>query len=686
MNIFATLFPQINLNAVCKSIQEPSKEISQQAQPLLEEQFGDAKEGLGMLAPLALCWLDISGKLYPRAPKKSVVICCADHGVAEEGVSAYPQKTTLEMAKNYTLRNGAAAAFSAFAGGSLLVANLGIAADDADIPDLFPLSIARGTKNMAKGPAMTREQALASIKTGILLAHFLIDNGCDWILPGEMGIANTTASAAIAAVCCGKTPEEVTGRGTNISDERLRKKIEVVRRALAINQPNPDDAIDILAKVGGFEFGCMAGLILGAASARKAVILDGANCAAAALLAQKLAPASISYVFASHLGTEKSHRYMLRQLGLQPFLHLALRLREAAGSAIAARIMGGFLAYWHTAREKIPADIGWYDFCKLLQQGGYCALNLEEYAHYYDDKDDDLINVFTMSDENIKLTDKTFDFYLDSMSDLDKEAMAVCKSRIDHLTKPVDSLGCLEQIACEIAGTSGAERPEKTTRRVLQIFTLQEKLSPALSLLIKACGASAGFQIYLEQVNTKQSTSAAFDFGREEGEVAAALHPILALAVDEAGPEDAPGTMAAALRQALLTENGELRYPADAFLKHVPEKYQHLVSALLGAIVAAAHNHALILLDSEGIKIIARYAVQIAPEIRSYLLPVQPELVDLNLHLPGLTAACGLQIVFASLFMLNNMKTFAETKVSIADNGPGALRQHQEKDDAAAAK
>ncbi len=677
MNIFAQLFPRINLNDICRSIQKPSTEISQKAQQLLNEQFKDAKKELGLLAPLALRWLDITGELYPKAPKKSVVICCADHGVAEEGVSAYPQKTTLEMAKNYALRNGGAAnAFATFAGSSLLVANLGIAANDADIPDLFPLSIAEGTKNMAKGSAMTREQAVASIKTGILLARFLIDNGCDWLLPGEMGIANTTASAAIAAVCCGKTPEEVTGRGTNISDERLQKKIEVVRRALTVNQPVPNDAIDILAKVGGFEFGCMAGLILGAASARKAVILDGANCAAAALLAQKLAPVSISYVFASHLGLEKSHRYMLRQLGLQPFLHLDLRLSEAAGSSLAALILGDFLTYWHMAQKEVPPEISWYDFCELLKQGGYRAFNLEEYTHYYDDKDDDLINVFAMSDENIKLTDKTFDFYLDSMPSLDKEAMAACKSRIDHLTKPVDSLGCLEQIACEIAGASGVERPGRSTRRVLQIFTLRKNLSPALSLLLKSYGASAGFQIYLEQVNTKQSTSAAFDFGREEGEVAAALHPILALAVDEANPEAAPGTMAAALRQALLTENGELRYPADAFLKHVPEKYQHLVSALLGAIIAAAHNHGLILLDSEALKIIARYAERITPEIRSYLLPVQPELVDLKLRLPGLTAACGLHIVCASLFMLNNMKTFEETKVSIAGNGPGALRQH----------
>lgn len=698
MNIFASMFPTIDLDDFPKHIHRPDTKISKRARQLLHQQFGGAETGLGKLCPMFLRWLDITGELYPKAPQMATVICCADHGVAEEGVSAYPQSTTLEMAKNYTVRNGAAAnVFSTYAGSSLLVADLGIAAAESDIPSLFPLRIAAGTKNMAKGPAMTREQAVDSIKTGLVLAKFLIDNGCDWILPGEMGIANTTASAAIAAVCCGKTPEEVTGRGTNISDERLKKKIEVVRRALEINQPDPSDAIDILAKVGGFEFGCMAGLILGAAVSKKAVILDGANCAAAALLAQKIAPASIAYVFASQLGSEKSHRCMLETLGLQPFLHLDLRLSETAGSSIAARILKDFLAYWYAAKENIPDHIiGCYDFCKFLQRGGFCELdasteanddnasvpNIEDNDLSGDDDniEDALIDIFVMPDKDIQLTDKTFDFYLKSMPELDQDAMAACQDRLDHLTKPIDSLGCLEQIACELAGCSGIKRPEKDTRCAVIIFTLREKLSPAMTLMMKTFAALTPCSVNLEQIKTEQSVMAAFNFGREEAEVLAAIAPIVTLSVDEASPEDAPGTMDALIRQTLLTDEGGLRFAEDEFLRHVPNQYQHLLSALLGAIIAAAHNHSLILLDGETTKIIARYAVKMAPEIRSYLLPLQPDLMELRLRLPGLAAACGLQIVKAALYMLNDMKTFEETKVSIASNGPGALRQNDSSD------
>lgn len=691
MNIFASMFPTIDLNDFPKHIHRPDTKISKRARLLLHQQFGDAETGLGGLTPMFLRWLDITGELYPKAPQMATVICCADHGVAEEGVSAYPQKTTLEMAKNYTVRNGAAAnVFSMYAGSSLLVADLGIAAAESDIPSLFPLRIAAGTKNMTKGPAMTREQAVASIKTGLVLAKFIIDNGCDWILPGEMGIANTTASAAIAAVCCGKTPEEVTGRGTNISDERLKKKINVVRRALEVNQPDPNDAIDILAKVGGFEFGCMAGLILGAAVSKKAVILDGANCAAAALLAQKIAPESISYVFASQLGSEKSHRYMLETLGLRPFLHLDLRLSETAGASIAALILKNFLAYWYISREKLPENIGCYDLCRVLQQGGFCELdpstegNDAEDDASISDIDDDLdednvedalIDIFVMPDKDIQLTDKTFDFYLKSMPELDKDAMAACQDRLDHLTKPIDSLGCLEQIVCELAGCSGVKRPEQDTKCAMIIFTLREKLSPALSRMLQTSAAFTRCSINLEQIKTEQSIMAAFNFGREEAEVLAAIDPIVTLSIDEVSADDAPGTMDALIRQALLTDEGELRFTEDTFLKHVPAKYQHLLSALLGAIIAAAHNHSLILLDGETAKIIARYAVKMAPEIRSYLLPLQPDLLDLRLRLPGLAAACGIQIVKAALYMLDNMKTFEETKVSIASDGPGAIRQ-----------
>ena len=651
MNLLQDRLVGLSLEDVLNKIEAPDHAISREARPLLDAYLASmeaTEEDLGQLAPLFLRWLDISGTMDPKPPRKAVVICCADHGVAAEGVSAYPQETTLEMVRNYTVRQGGAAnAFAAYAGAHLLIDDMGIAADTGDLPGLFLTRIASGTRNMAEGPAMTREQATDSIKAGLLIAKSLAEQGFDWFLPGEMGIANTTASAAITAVCCQESPEDVTGRGTNISDARLQKKVEVVRRALQVNRPDPDDAIDILAKVGGFEFGCMAGLILGAALHRKLVILDGANCGAAALLAQKLAPASIACTMASHFGSEKSHHFMLESLGLQPILHLDLRLGEAIGSSIASNILEGMIASWQALRrEESGTDSLASDHCE-------------------------------MREEEVKLTDKTFDFYLTTMPTPDREAMEACKLRIDNLTKPVDSLGCLEQIAAELAGCSGNERPNIETSRMAMIyFTAQDSVPPAMEEAMAAQAGLTGARLAIAQLAPGKSAAAAFDFGREEGERYAVMNEVIALAAID-GEGEPCGAMNRALREALLTESGALRFKGDDFLGHVPPRYQGIVSSLLGAMIAAAHNGAMIVLDSEAVQIVARYAAKIVPELRSFLLPVEPPLTGIGAQLPGLTAACGLQIIRASLFMLNEMKTFDETNVSTASDGPGAKRQHR---------
>ena len=651
MNLLQDRLVGLSLEDVLNKIEAPGHAISREARPLLDAYLASmeaTEEDLGQLAPLFLRWLDISGTMDPKPPRKAVVICCADHGVAAEGVSAYPQETTLEMVRNYTVRQGGAAnAFAAYAGAHLLIDDMGIAADTGDLPGLFLTRIASGTRNMAEGPAMTREQATDSIKVGLLIAKSLAEQGFDWFLPGEMGIANTTASAAITAVCCQESPEDVTGRGTNISDARLQKKVEVVRRALQVNRPDPDDAIDILAKVGGFEFGCMAGLILGAALHRKLVILDGANCGAAALLAQKLAPASIACTMASHFGSEKSHHFMLESLGLQPILHLDLRLGEAIGSSITSNILEGMIASWQALRrEESGTDSLASDHCE-------------------------------MREEEVKLTDKTFDFYLNTMPTPDREAMEACKLRIDNLTKPVDSLGCLEQIAAELAGCSGNERPDIETSRMAMIcFTAQDSVPPAMEETMAAQADLIGARLAIAQLSPGKRAAAAFDFGREEGERYAVMNEVIALSATD-GEGEPCGAMSSALRQALLTESGALRFRGDDFLDHVSPRYQGIVSSLLGAMIAAAHNGAMIVLDSEAVQIVARYAAKIAPELRSFLLPVEPPLTGIGAQLPGLTAVCGLQIVRASLFMLNEMKTFDETNVSTASDGPGAKRQHR---------
>ena len=304
----------------------------------------------GRLNDVLLRYINITGERHPAPPQTSVVISCADHGVAAESVSAYPPETTLNMMCNYLIaRGGAANAAANYANANLIVADLGVNTEHTDIPGLLHHSIARGTANMTKGPAMTRIQAIQSIETGIAIASDCASRGDRCILPGEMGISNTTSSASMVAAFLGLTPEEVTGRGANISDARLAHKVEIVRRALDVNRPNLHDGLDVLAKVGGFELGCIAGLILGAAARRMLVILDGANTTSAALVAHALAPNCVHYLLASHASlTEHSHPHALRHLGLTPMLRLDIRLSEAAGSSIVLRMLRQMLKVWET--------------------------------------------------------------------------------------------------------------------------------------------------------------------------------------------------------------------------------------------------------------------------------------------------------------------------------------------------
>ncbi len=595
----------------------------------------------GSLRELLLRFLAMKGTLHPAMPRCANVIACADHGVSEEAVSAYPPETTVEMMKNYLIsRGGAANAFAAFLGADLHVVDMGTLTEPGEIPGLLSHRIAKGTKNMAKGPAMTRREAEEALETGIALATRFIEEGAGCLLPGEMGISNTTASAAIVAAICHLTPEEATGRGTNISDERLARKVEVVRRALAVNEPDGEDGLDVLAKVGGFEFGCIAGLILGAAAKGCPTILDGANASAAALIAVALAPAARDYLLPSHLGGEKSHAHALKKLGLTPFLRLDLRLGEAIGSSIAAVLLHHMLAAW------------------AVVDGEPGANTMPSFV------------LKDMPPEDPKITDKTFDFYLRTMQGLDEEAMEACQKRLDNLAKPIYSLGALEEIAAETAGILGDERPITDQQAALLIFT-DKKLAAMQEALTQSFTELAEAKPCLLRLRTGRSTAAAFNFGRDVAEQISMGYPILALSFgEEMGP---------ALREALLTEKGSLRYKPDEFLAHAPAKYHPHISACMGAMIAAAHNCTLVLLDDEATAIIARYTQELCPNLQPYLLYLQPNLITADIKVPGgLTAMLGLRIVYASLYMLNKMKTFAETKVSIANDGPGAEKQVKE--------
>ena len=634
------------LQKTVAAIEPANHELAQKAAAHLAAVLEGDEDSLGRFKDLLLRYLAITGEMHPANPDKCTVICCASHGVAMEAVSAYPEETTLQMTKSYLIGQGAAAnAFAAFADSEIFVADFGIKADNIDIPGLLDCRIGNGTNNIAQGPAMSQEQAIAALETGIELAEKLVSEGFDCLLPGERGIANTTISAAITAAICEKNAAEVTGRGTNISNERLAKKTSIVEKAIQLNQPDGTDGLDVLAKVGGFEFGAIAGLMLGFAAHKKAVILDGSNCAAAALIAQSLAPDCVDYFLPSHRGGEPSQGFALEKLGLTPMLHLDLRLGEACGSSILARELDTMLNLWDVVSH-LPHDPVEEPFQKAY-----------------------------MPTIAPKITNKTFDFYLSTMQDLDGSAMQACKERIDNLVKPLESLGALEQIAIEIAGIMGDELPNYDLDRALLCFT-GKVTNPLQMQLTAASSQSAKADVTIAHVREGLPLTAAFDFGREQGEFLSLSYPLLGLSLAEIDEHAPFGTTAELLREHLLKADGSLKYPADQFLTHAPEAAQPFIGAMIGAIIAAAHNSAFIIIDDEASEIIARYTELLCPAVRPYILHVQPLLLKAECTLPGgLIAGLGMDMAEASLYMLNQMRTFAESKVAIASDGPGAERQ-----------
>ncbi len=297
------------------------------------------KGSLGRLEELACRLVGISGNTQYKPSRKCVVTMAADHGVTAEGVSAYPSEVTYQMVLNF-LRGGAAInVLARQAGARVLVVDMGVNKDfDAGQKGLLSRKIGHGTANMAQGPAMTKGQAIACVETGIALVEEMAAEGVDLIGTGDMGIGNTTASAAIVAAALGLPAAEVTGMGTGIDESAWIKKVQVIEKALALNKPDPKDGLDLLAKVGGFEIGGLAGVILGAARHRVPVLVDGFNSGAAALIAQRLCPAATEVIIASHCSVEKGHRHALRALGLQPLLDLNMRLGEGTGAALAMHL------------------------------------------------------------------------------------------------------------------------------------------------------------------------------------------------------------------------------------------------------------------------------------------------------------------------------------------------------------
>ena len=294
---------------------------------------------LGRLEDLSIQLAGIQAKASPVIEKKAMFTLAGDHGVVAEKVGNWPQEVTAQMVMNFLQGGAGINVLARQVGARVIFVDMGMVGDLPAHPQLIVKKAGRATGNICRGPAMTREQAVQCLETGIELVTGEVSRGLDIAGTGDMGIGNTTPSSAIFAAITGKPASEVTGRGTGITDEQLRHKTSVIEKALTINKPDPQDGIDVLAKVGGFEIGGMAGVMLGAASKRIPVVIDGFISGAAAFIAVAICPLVKDYLIASHASAEAGHPLMLASLGLKPLLTLDMRLGEGTGAA-----MGIFVA------------------------------------------------------------------------------------------------------------------------------------------------------------------------------------------------------------------------------------------------------------------------------------------------------------------------------------------------------
>jgi nicotinate-nucleotide--dimethylbenzimidazole phosphoribosyltransferase len=293
---------------------------------------------LGRLEELAVRIAAIRGTLAVEPLSPAIVVAAADHGVAEEGVSAYPQEVTRQMLANFAAGGAAISVLARAVGAQLVVVDAGVA-EPFEHPAIRDRRLGDGTANATAGPAMSRDQAVEAIRRGEELAREVVGSGATVIALGDMGIANTTSATAVCCALLGREPAGMCGPGTGLDAARLAHKVSVVERMLARNEPDADDALGVLACVGGYEIGLLAGVALGAAAERAVVVLDGFITGAATLIAVRLEPALLGYVVASHRSPEPGHAAVLQALGLEPLLDLGMRLGEGTGAALALPIV-----------------------------------------------------------------------------------------------------------------------------------------------------------------------------------------------------------------------------------------------------------------------------------------------------------------------------------------------------------
>jgi nicotinate-nucleotide--dimethylbenzimidazole phosphoribosyltransferase len=317
---------------------------------------------LGQLETLAIQIAGMTGESRPQLVHPAVLVLAADHGIATQGVSAYPASVTPQMVQNF-LRGGAAInVLARHAEARVVVVDMGVASALPAHPNLVDCKIAHGTRDFSVEVAMSRGEALRALEAGIAVAIETIDGGADVLATGDMGIGNTTASSAIVAALSGRPVAEVTGRGTGVDDVGLARKVALIERALELHRPDPGDGLDVLSKVGGFEIGGLAGVIIGAASRRVPVVVDGFISGAAALLACALAPAARPYLIAAHRSVERGHQTIFARLDLAPLLDLGMRLGEGTGAALAIALC--------QAACKLLDEMATFDEAGVDEKGG----------------------------------------------------------------------------------------------------------------------------------------------------------------------------------------------------------------------------------------------------------------------------------------------------------------------------
>ena len=340
------------MTALLEDIKIPP--LSLQMETNIREKWGlmnKPGESLGNVEKMVVKYGAMIGAELPEKLKTAMLLMCGDHGIAKYGVSAYPPEVTIQMINGYMRGTAGANVMARHADADVFVVDVGVNANLSELTKVRNEKVAWGTNDFTQGPAMTKEQAIKAIKAGMKVADECIDNGYNLLATAEMGIGNTTSTAAMASSLLGLAPELTVGRGTGINDERMKIKRQVVAEGLAINNPRPDNALDVLCKLGGYDHAGLAGMIIAGARRRVPTMIDGVNATAAAMIAWGIYPECSQYMLCSHLSEEIAHAKMLEKLDLQPIVDAGMRLGEGTGASLAIVVLQTALDLYRGMRE-----------------------------------------------------------------------------------------------------------------------------------------------------------------------------------------------------------------------------------------------------------------------------------------------------------------------------------------------